>query len=80
MRKIVLNEGLYFWLKWLCVIVLPAIATLIIGLSKVWGWEALGANIAQSITLIGTCLGTILCISNHNFYSNKEEEKHEKND
>ena len=63
-----LNDGLYFWLKWLCIIVLPALASLIVGLSKIWGFEALGTSISQTITLIATFLGTILCISNYNYY------------
>lgn len=63
-----LNDGLYFWLKWLCIIVLPALASLIVGLSKIWHFEAVGTSISQTITLIATFLGTILCISNYNFY------------
>jgi len=63
-----LNDGLYFWLKWICIIVLPALASLIVGLSKIWGFEALGTSISQTITLIATFLGTILCISNYNYY------------
>ncbi len=68
-----LNDGLYFWLKWLCIIVLPALASLIVGLSKIWGFEALGTSISQTITLIATFLGTILCISNYNYY--KKDDK-----
>lgn len=68
-----LNDGLYFWLKWICIIVLPALASLIVGLSKIWGFEALGTSISQTITLIATFLGTILCISNYNYY--KKDDK-----
>lgn len=74
MKNGTLNNGLYFWLKWLCIIVLPALATLIVGLSRIWDFEVLGSNIAATITLIATFLGTILCISNYNFYK-KEEPK-----
>ena len=63
-----LNDGLYFWLKWLTIIVLPALSSLIVGLSRVWNFESIGNNIAATITLIATCLGTILCISNYNYY------------
>ena len=63
-----LNDGLYFWMKWLCVIVLPALASLIVGLSKIWGFETIGTEISQTITLIATFLGAILCISNYNYY------------
>ena len=68
-----LNDGLYFWLKWLCIIVLPALASLIVGLSKIWGFEALGTSISQTITLIATFLGTILCISNYIYYKRDKE-------
>lgn len=68
MKEGKLNDGLYFWLKWLCIIVLPALASLIVGLSRIWDFEVLGSNIAATITLIATFLGTILCISNYNYY------------
>ena len=68
-----LNNGLYGLLKWLCVIVLPALATLIVVISKIWGWADLGTMIAQTITAIATFLGTILCISNYNYYKKDSE-------
>lgn len=74
MKNGTLTPSLYTWCKWLCVIVLPALATLIVGLSRIWNFEVLGSNIAATITLIATFLGTILCISNYNFYK-KEEPK-----
>ena len=72
MKNGTLNNGLYFWLKWLCVIVLPALSTFIIVISKIWNWADLGSMIAQSITAVATFLGTILCISNYNFYKEKK--------
>ena len=73
MKKGVLSPRPYVWAKWLCIIVLPALSSLIVGLSKIWGFEAIGNSIAQTITLIATFLGTILCISNYNFYKEKKE-------
>lgn len=72
MKKIVLQERPYIWAKWLCIIVLPALSSLIVGLSRIWNFEAIGNNIAATITLIATFLGTILCISNYNFYKEKK--------
>ena len=69
-----LNDGLYFWLKWLCVIVLPATSTLIVTISKIWGWADLGNAISLTITAVATFLGTILCISNYNYYK-KDSDK-----
>ena len=74
MKNGTLTPSLYQWLKWLCIIVLPALASLIVGLSRIWDFEVLGSNIAATITLIATFLGTILCISNYNYYK-KEENK-----
>ena len=68
-----LNSGLYGLFKWLCVIVLPALATFIVVISKIWGWSDLGTMIAQTITAVATFLGTILCISNYNYY--KKDDK-----
>jgi hypothetical protein len=68
MKNGTLNNGLYFWLKWLCVIVLPALSTFIIVISKIWNWADTGSMIAQTITAVATFLGTILCISNYNYY------------
>ena len=73
MQNGTLNNGLYFWLKWLCVIVLPALSTFIIVISKIWNWADTGSMIAQTITAVATFLGTILCISNYNYY--KETKK-----
>ena len=73
MKNGTLTPSLYTWLKWLCIIVLPALASLIVGLSRIWNFEAIGNNIASTITLIATFLGTILCISNYNFYKEKKE-------
>lgn len=74
MKNGTLNDGLYFWLKWLCVIVLPATATLIVTISKIWGWADLGNEISLTITAVATFLGTILCISNYNFYKKGSNE------
>lgn len=64
----ILNKGLYGLMKWLTIIVLPALATFIVVISKIWNWAEIGTAIAQSITAIASFLGTILCISNYNYY------------
>jgi hypothetical protein len=64
----ILNKGLYGLMKWLTIIVLPALATFIVVISKIWGWGDIGSAIAQTITAVATFLGTILCISNYNYY------------
>lgn len=73
MKNGTLKPRPYAYIKWLCVIVLPAIATLITIISPIWGWGDLGEKISQTITAVATCLGTILLISNYNYY--KKEDK-----
>lgn len=68
MKNGTLKPSAYTWCKWLCIIVLPALSSLIVGLSRIWNFESVGNNIAATITLIATFLGTILCISNYNYY------------
>ena len=68
MKKLVLSQSAYTWCKWIVILVLPALEVLISGLSNVWDWGVLGAKIAASVALIATFLGTILCISNYNYY------------
>lgn len=69
----ILKQSAYTWCKWLTIIVLPALATFIVVISKIWGWADLGTSIAQTITAVATFLGTILCISNYNYYKKDGE-------
>lgn len=73
MKKLVLSQSAYTWCKWLVIIVLPALASLIVGLSPIWGFDEVGDKISQTIMLVDTFLGAILCISNYNYY--KKDDK-----
>lgn len=68
----------YDTLKYLALIVLPALATLIITVFKIWGIPY-GAEIAGTITAIDAFLGAILQISSGAYKQiaakNKEIEK-----
>ena len=57
-----MNNKVYNVLKWIAMIVLPAIATLYLGLSNVWGLPY-GEEVSATITLVNTFLGTVLMIS-----------------
>lgn len=70
-----LDKSLYTIFKWLCVIVLPALSTLIVVCSNIWGWGDMGERVAQTITALAVFLGTILCISNHNYYKKEGDTK-----
>ena len=58
----IIPSKVYDVLKWICMIVLPAIATLWFTLGKVWGFPYLG-EIEATIVAIDTFLGAILGVS-----------------
>lgn len=57
-----MSNKLYDVLKWIALIVLPALATLYLGLANVWGLPY-GEEISTTITLIDTFLGAVLMVS-----------------
>ena len=57
-----ISNKLYDILKWLVIIVLPAVATLYSAMSNVWGWPY-SEEIVTTITAVDTFLGAVLCIS-----------------
>lgn len=61
----------YDILKWIALVVLPALATLYFALSGIWGFPY-GEQIVGTITAVDTFLGAILGISSIN-YSKKED-------
>ena len=68
-----MNNKVYDILKWVAMIVLPAIGTLYLTLSGIWGLPY-GEQIAGSVTAINTFLGAVLMISTNN-YNKKVDEK-----
>lgn len=57
-----LSNSTYDVLKYLTIIVLPALGALYAGLSQIWSLPY-AAEIPATITVICTFLGAILCIS-----------------
>ena len=62
-----LENKVYDALKYIALIVLPAVATLYSGLSKVWGLPY-GAEIPATIMLIDTFFGVLLKVSTDNYW------------
>ncbi len=58
----------YDVLKWICMVGLPALATLWFALGKIWGFPYL-AEIEATIIAIDTFLGAVLGISSINYNS-----------
>ena len=61
-NKMKISNKLYDILKWVVIIVLPAMATLYKALSAVWAWPYAN-EVVTTITAVDTFLGAVLCIS-----------------
>ena len=66
-----MSNKTYDILKWIALVVLPAVATLYGVLSKIWGLPY-GSEIVATITAIDVFMGTILGVSSIR-YAKKEE-------
>ena len=58
----ILNSLCYDILKWLTMVVFPALATAYVGLSGVWGWPY-ADEVAKTCAVVCTLLGALLGIS-----------------
>lgn len=68
----VLPDKVYNILKWIAILVLPAIATFIISIFGIWNIPY-GEAISGTIMAVDTLIGAIIGISNANYKKNKEE-------
>lgn len=58
-----MSNNVYDVLKWIAMVVLPALATLYFALAGIWGFPY-GEQIVGTITAIDTFIGVVLGISN----------------
>lgn len=65
-----MSNKVYDILKWIVMIVLPALATLYTTLATLWGWGYV-EQISGTITALATALGAALMISSSNYNKNK---------
>lgn len=65
-----LPDKVYDILKWITMIVIPALATAYVGLASVWGWPY-ADEVAKTSAVICTLLGALLGISTAQY--NKDE-------
>lgn len=65
-----LSNNTYDILKRIALYVLPALATLVLALGKIWNIPT--EQIAATITAIDTALGTILGISSKKYWEEEE--------
>lgn len=61
-----LNNKTYDILKWVTMLLLPAVATLTTTLGKIWGFE-LAPQISETIVAVNAALAMILGISTINY-------------
>lgn len=61
-----LSNKVYDILKWIALILLPAVGALYFGLSQIWGFPY-GEEIVGTISIIDTFLGALLGISTMNY-------------
>ena len=63
----------YDRLKWLCQIGIPAFIALFVGLNQLWNFTAYGEQIAGSLALVATFIGSLLGISSKNYWADQDD-------
>lgn len=74
-----MNNKVYDILKFIALVVLPALATLIIGVFEIWGLPY-GAQIGATITAVATFLGAILSVSSAKYHAENNSSNNELKD
>lgn len=70
-----LPDKLYDILKWVTMIVLPALATAYVGLASIWAWP-FADEVAKTTAVICTLLGALLGISTAQYNKDEYAGKH----
>lgn len=65
-----LSNKLYDILKWVTMIVIPALATAYVGLASIWAWP-FADEIAKTSAVVCTLLGALLGISTAQYNKDK---------
>lgn len=68
-----MNDKIYDLLKWIALILLPAIGTLYFALAGIWGFPY-AEQVVGTITAVDTFLGVILGISKAQYDKNNTDE------
>ena len=66
-----INSKVYDVLKWVTMIVLPALATAYVGLAAIWGFPY-ADSIAKTTAVICSLLGALLGISSAQYYKDSD--------
>lgn len=73
----IIPDKIYNVLKWILMIFVPAVITLLTTLTMVWGWNIPLEAIVTTISAIATFLGALVGISSHNYNKENEEEDYD---
>lgn len=73
MEKSILSNRAYDVLKWVCIIVLPALATLYRGVGTIWSLPYV-EEIPQTIIVIDAFLGALLGVSTIQYNNGSSEQ------
>lgn len=68
-----MTNKIYDVLKYIALIVLPALGTLYFALAGIWGLPY-GEQVVGTITAMDTCLGALLGLSAYKYNKNESEE------
>lgn len=68
-----MSNKIYDILKYIALIVLPALGTLYFALAGIWGLPY-GEQVVGTITSVDTCLGALLGLSAYKYNKNESEE------
>lgn len=67
-----LNNRVYDRAKWLVLVFMPALAVLLAQLGDVFEWQQVDVYVS-TLNLLAVFLGSIMQLSSHNYYKDKEE-------
>lgn len=71
MNTFTLPAKVYDFIKYLVLIVLPAVTTLYVILANAWNWDYM-TNVSVTLTAITAFLGSLVGISSKNFNNNEK--------
>lgn len=69
-----LPDKIYDIMKWIVILLLPALGTLYFALSQIWDLP-MGEEVVGSLSAITVFLGSILSISTHEYTKRSKEEE-----
>ncbi len=72
----ILKNGWYDILKWVGLIALPALAVFYNVLGEAWGLPYVD-EIVTTLNAVGVLIGTLIGVSNANYYKNEEADVNE---